>query len=96
MQDQNNSIRRNLPVGLASIAGHRDLITTIELAQALNVASQTIRKNYCLTGYAYGIKPTKIGNKLLWPVEKVATVLSGGNHDYRRSLFPLLCRKYYV
>jgi hypothetical protein len=81
MQDQNNSISRNLPVGLASIVGHRDLITTIELAQALNVASQTIRKNYCLTGYAYGIKPTKIGNRLLWPVEKVATVLSGGNHD---------------
>jgi hypothetical protein len=81
MEDLNNSIRRNLPVGLASIAGHRDLITTIELAQALNVASQTIRKNYCLTGYAYGIKPTKIGNRLLWPVEKVATVLSGGNHD---------------
>lgn len=81
MQDQNNSIRRNLPIGLASIVGHRDLITTIELAQALNVASQTIRKNYCLTGYAYGIKPTKIGNRLLWPVEKVAKVLSGGNHD---------------
>jgi hypothetical protein len=81
MQDQNNSICRNLPVGLASIAGHRDLITTIELAEAFNVASQTIRKNYCLTGYAYGIKPTKIGNRLLWPVEKVATVLSGGNHD---------------
>jgi len=81
MQDQNNSIHRNLPVGLASIAGHRDLITTIELAQAFNVASQTIRKNYCLTGYAYGIKPTKIGNRLLWPVEKVATVLSRGSHD---------------
>lgn len=81
MKDSNNSICRNLPVGLASIAGHRDLITTIELAQALNVASQTIRKNYCLTGNAYGIKPTKIGNKLLWPVERVATVLLGGNHD---------------
>jgi len=81
MQDQNNPIRRNLPVGLASIAGHRDLITTIELAHALNVASQTIRKNYCLTGYAYGIKPTKIGNRLLWPVEKVAIVLSEGCHD---------------
>ena len=81
MQEQNNSIHRNLPFGLASIAGPRDLITTIELAQALNVASQTIRKNYCLTGYAYGIKPTKIGNRLLWPVEKVATVLSGGTHD---------------
>jgi len=81
MQDQNNSFYRNLPIGLAGIAGHRDLITTIELAQALNVASQTIRKNYCLTGFAYGIKPTKIGNKLLWPVERVAAVLLGRSHD---------------
>ena len=77
MQVQDNSIYRNLPVGLAGIAGHRDLITTIELAQALNVASQTIRKNYCLTGFAYGIKPTKIGNKLLWPVDRVAAVMFG-------------------
>ena len=81
MEAQNNLVYRNLPIGLASIAGHRDLITTIELAQALNVASQTIRKNYCLTGYAYGIKPRKIGNRLLWPVEKVAEILLGGNHD---------------
>lgn len=77
MQVQNNSTYRNLPVGLAGIAGHRDLITTIELAQALNVATQTIRKNYCLTGFAYGIKPTKIGNKLLWPVDRVAAVMLG-------------------
>jgi len=62
MQDQ-----YNLPVGLASIAGHRDLMTTIEFALALNMAShQTIRKNYCLTGYAYGIKPTKIGKRLFY------------------------------
>ena len=38
MQDQNNFVCRNLPIGLATIAGHRDLITTIELAQVLNVA----------------------------------------------------------
>ena len=81
MQAQNNSVIRNIPVGLASIAGHRDLITTIELAQTLNVAAQTVRKNYCLTGYAYGIRPVKIGNRLLWPVEKVAAVILGGHHD---------------
>jgi len=81
MKAQNNLACRNLPNGLASIAEHRDLITTVELAQALNVASQTIRKNYCLTGYAYGIKPRKIGNRLLWPVEKVAAVLLGEHHD---------------
>jgi hypothetical protein len=81
MQTQNNSIYRALPAGLASIAGYRDLITTIELAQILNVAAQTVRKNYCLTGHAYGIKPVKIGNRLLWSVEKVAAVLLGGHHD---------------
>lgn len=81
MQAQNNSVIRNIPVGLASIAGHRDLITTIEFAQAFNVATQTIRKNYCLTGHAYGIRPMKIGNRLLWPVERVAAVLMGEHHD---------------
>ena len=80
MQTQNNSIYRALPAGLASIAGHRDLITTSELAQTLNVAAQTVRKNYCLTGHAYGIRPVKIGNRLLWSVENVAAVLLGGCH----------------
>ena len=67
----------NLPPVLSAIAGNRDLITTPEIAQVFNVASQTIRKNYSITGFAYGIKPTKIGNRLLWSVAQIAEKLRG-------------------
>lgn len=67
----------NLPSGLSAIAGNRDLITTPEMAQVFNVASQTVRKNYSLTGEAYGIKPIKIGNRLLWSVNQIADKLRG-------------------
>ena len=71
--------KTSIPVGLASIAGNRDLITTAELATTLSKATQTIRKNYSLTGEAYGIRPTKVGNRLLWSVEKIAALLKGAS-----------------
>lgn len=76
MNEPNNQVS-TLPPGLSAIAGNRDLITTPEIAQVFNVASQTVRKNYSLTGFAYGIKPTKIGNRLLWSVAKIADKLKG-------------------
>jgi hypothetical protein len=75
--NQPNHEVKNLPPGLSAIAGQRDLITTPEVAQVFNVASQTIRKNYCLTGEAYGIRPIKIGNRLLWSVAQIAEKLRG-------------------
>jgi transcription initiation factor TFIIIB Brf1 subunit/transcription initiation factor TFIIB len=75
--NQSNEVGTNLPPGLSAIAGNRDLITTPEVAQVFNVASQTIRKNYSLTGEAYGIRPTKIGNRLLWSVAQIAEKLRG-------------------
>ncbi len=75
--NQPNHEVKNLPPGLSAIAGNRDLITTPEIAQVFNVASQTIRKNYSLTGEAYGIRPTKIGNRLLWSVAQIAEKLRG-------------------
>ena len=66
-----------IPQGLLAVAGSRDLITTPEFAQVFNVQPQTVRKNYCLTGEAYGIRPTKIGNRLLWSVARVAEKLQG-------------------
>jgi hypothetical protein len=74
---QDTSEVKNLPPGLSEIAGKRDLIRTPEMAQIFNVASQTIRKNYCLTGEAYGIRPIKIGNRLLWSVAQIAEKLRG-------------------
>lgn len=76
MNELNNEAT-NLPPGLSAIAGNRDLINTSEFAQVFNVASQTVRKNFSLTGEAYGIRPTKIGNRLLWSVEKIAQRLKG-------------------
>lgn len=76
MNESNNQVA-NLPPGLSAIAGNRDLITTPEIAKVFNVASQTIRKNYSITGFAYGIKPTKIGNRLLWSVAQIAEKLRG-------------------
>lgn len=76
MEIQNNYTNQ-IPQGLLVVAGGRDLITTPEFAQVFNVRPQTVRKNYCLTGEAYGIRPTKIGNRLLWSVSKVAERLQG-------------------
>lgn len=76
MEIQNNYTNQ-IPQGLLAVAGGRDLITTPEFARVFNVQPQTVRKNYCLTGEAYGIRPTKIGNRLLWSVVKVAEKLKG-------------------
>jgi hypothetical protein len=67
-----------IPAGLSQVAGVRDFITTDELAQCLSKAVQTIRKTHCECGAVYGIKPVKVGNRLLWPVAKVAELLEGG------------------
>jgi hypothetical protein len=68
-----------IPAGLAAIADGRDHITTAEFAKATSKTGQTIRKNYCLLGECYGIRPVKIGNHLLWPVSSIAELLTGGD-----------------
>ena len=73
----NLSKKNQIPHGLSVIAGNRDLITTSELAEVLNLALQTIHKKYSITGEVYGIRPTKIGNRLLWPVAQIAEKLRG-------------------
>lgn len=77
MKNISTEVLKALPPKLSAVAGDRDLITTIEFANAFSVASQTVRKNYSLTGECYGIRPTKIGNRLLWSVAKVAERLGG-------------------
>ena len=66
-----------IPQGISAVAGSRDLINTPEFAQVFNIRPQTVRKNYCLTGEVYGIRPTKLGNRLLWSVAKIAEKLQG-------------------
>ena len=67
-----------LPPALAAISAGRDHINTAEFARATNKAPQTVRKNYCLTGECFGIRPVKVGNCLLWPVLPTAALLNGG------------------
>jgi len=71
-------MRTKLPPALAEIAAGRDHILTREFAKATNKAPQTVRKNYCLTGECFGIRPIKVGNNLLWPVAPIAELLAGG------------------
>lgn len=66
-----------VPPALAEIAAGRDFVLTAEYARAIGRTGQTIRKNYCQTGEAYGVRPRKIGARLLWPVADIARVLSG-------------------
>ena len=45
---------------MVEIAAGRDHIKTAEFANAINRATQTVRKNYCLTGECFGIRPVKV------------------------------------
>lgn len=69
---------QNIPHQLAELASHRDFIQTAEIALVTNHKPQTVRKAYCLTGEYFGIRPKKLGNRLLWPVADVARLLNGG------------------
>ena len=64
---------------LLSYTNGRPHATTAEYAHLVGRSEQTIRKNYCLCGNAFGIVPTKIGNRLLWPIEDIAQLfITGG------------------
>lgn len=54
-------------------------LNTADFAHAICRNPQTIRKNLCLTGEAYGIRPQKIGGRLLWPAEQVEKLCLGEN-----------------
>lgn len=54
-----------------------DRVTTEIFARAIGRSAQTIRKNFCLAGDAYGIKPQKVGGRLLWPTSEIEKLLAG-------------------
>jgi hypothetical protein len=62
---------------LSLLAAGRDHISTTEFAYATSRSCQTIRKNYCLSGECFGIRPVKFGNRLLWPINQVSELLIG-------------------
>jgi hypothetical protein len=67
----------NIPTALSEVAAGRDHINTAEFARATNKSPKTVRKNYCLTGECFGIRPVKVGKNLLWPVTATAKLLGG-------------------
>lgn len=68
-----------LPPTLARLAALGfDHLLTGELAQQFRCATQTIRKAYSSNGNYLGIRPRKVGNRLLWPIDQVGHVLTGG------------------
>jgi hypothetical protein len=67
----------NQLIHLSKVAQGRDYLSTEEFAQAFLRKEQTARKNYCLTGSAWGVTPIKRFGRLMWPVADVAKVLGG-------------------
>jgi hypothetical protein len=67
----------SLPPALAAIAAGRDHILTEEFAKATGCRNQTVRKNVCLRGECFGVRPLKCGNRLLWPLTQIAALLNG-------------------
>ena len=48
----------------------------VKFAHSITRASQPIRKNYCLKGEAFGIRPIKLGSRLPWPLHDIAQLLA--------------------
>lgn len=54
-------------------------ITTEQLASALHLRPQSIRKRYMETGSYHGVRPVKLPNRFLaWPTNAVEQLLNGG------------------
>lgn len=54
----------------------RQFITTEELASALSLRPQSIRKRYMETGSYHGVRPVKLPNRFLaWPMDAVERLM---------------------
>ncbi|MBR8224466.1 DNA-binding protein [Burkholderia ambifaria] len=54
----------------------RQFMTTEELASALSLRPQSIRKRYMETGSYHGVRPVKLPNRFLaWPVDAVERLM---------------------
>lgn len=57
---------------LVTSGAMRPFLTTEELALALGMNAQSIRKRYSQTGSYFGLKPAKLPNgKLRWPADSL-------------------------
>jgi len=72
----NNTTTTSSPA-LAAFANGSEFILTSELARLVRRADQTIRKSLSEKGHFFGIVPIKLGNRNLWRVRDVDTLLAG-------------------
>jgi hypothetical protein len=64
-----------IPPRLAEIAGGRDFLKTAEYARTIGITGQSARRHAC---YETGpVRPIRVGGRLLWPVDQIASVLNG-------------------
>lgn len=53
-------------------------LTTLQLASALELQEQSIRKRYSQTGSYFGVRPSKLPNgRLRWPNDSVQKLIQG-------------------
>ena len=53
-------------------------LTTLQLANALNLQEQSIRKRYSQTGSYFGLRPSKLPNgRLRWPTDSIRVLIQG-------------------
>ena len=50
---------------------------TEEFAAAVRQEPQTLRKHHCQFGHFLGVKPKRIGKRLLWPAADCVRALAG-------------------
>ena len=79
---------KQMDQGLKNIFQGRDLIPTLDYADQIGMKPQTVRKNYCQTGEAFGLRPIKIGNRLMWRVNDVAKLIEYGETKIKKTPTP--------
>ncbi|WP_322059186.1 DNA-binding protein [Paraburkholderia sp. J63] len=63
---------------VTAVPASRQFITTEELASALSLRPQSIRKRYMETGSYHGVRPVKLPNRFLaWPADAVQQLMRG-------------------
>lgn len=63
---------------ITAVSATRRFLTTEELAGALSLRPQSIRKRYMETGSYHGVRPVKLPNRFLaWPADAVEQLMRG-------------------
>jgi 5-methylcytosine-specific restriction endonuclease McrA len=86
---QDAHIKQDLIEQLYKVTNGRPHALTRQLAHLTGHADQTIRKIHSQTGEFFGIRPLKLGGRLLWPLAEIAILLSSSNqaasHSQKKS-----------